>query len=113
MNIKAVQIHQLSKKHLRQQINSGYRYIRSQKSKSPHRSTYFNHDTPQSKKKTMQSSELESGLPDEAPAGVHSLFLAWGCRELNSNLLLNRSLHLLNRHLQKRGNFFDILDSII
>ena len=34
MNIKAVQIHQLSKKHLRQQINSGYRYIRSQKSKS-------------------------------------------------------------------------------
>ena len=34
MNIKAVQIHQLSKKHLRQQINPGYRYIRSQKSKS-------------------------------------------------------------------------------
>ena len=34
MNIKAVQIHQLSKKHLRQQINSGCRYIRSQKSKS-------------------------------------------------------------------------------
>ena len=34
MNIKAVQIHQLSKKHLRQQINSGGRYIRSQKSKS-------------------------------------------------------------------------------
>ena len=34
MNIKAVQIHQLSKKHLRQQINPGYRCIRSQKSKS-------------------------------------------------------------------------------
>ena len=34
MNIKAVQIHQLSKKHLRQQINPEYRYIRSQKSKS-------------------------------------------------------------------------------
>ena len=33
-NIRSVQIHQLSKKHLRQQINSGYRYIRSQKSKS-------------------------------------------------------------------------------
>ena len=66
MNIKAVQIHQLSKKHLQQQINPGYRYIKSKKSKSPHRSTYFNHDTPQSKKKTMQSSELESGLPDEA-----------------------------------------------
>ena len=34
MNIKAVQIHQLSKKHLRQQINPEYRYIRYQKSKS-------------------------------------------------------------------------------
>ena len=34
VNIKAVQIHQLSKKHLRQQINPGCRYIRSQKSKS-------------------------------------------------------------------------------
>ena len=34
MNIKAVQIHQLLKKHLRQRINRGYRYIRSQKSKS-------------------------------------------------------------------------------
>ena len=33
-NIKLAQIHQLSKKHLRQQINPGYRYIRSQKSKS-------------------------------------------------------------------------------
>ena len=89
MNIKAVQIHQLSKKHLRQQINSGYRYIRSQKSKSPHRSTYFNHDTPQSKKKTMQSSELESGLPDEAEQECIVFFLRVGCRELNSNLLLD------------------------
>ena len=42
MNIKALQIHQLSKKHLRQQINPGYRYIKSKKSKSPHRSAYFN-----------------------------------------------------------------------
>ena len=31
-----------------------------------HCSTYFDHSTPQSKKKTMQSSELESGLTDEA-----------------------------------------------
>ena len=31
---QALQIHQLSKKHLRQQITPGYRYIRSQKSKS-------------------------------------------------------------------------------
>ena len=47
------------------------------------------------KKKTMQSSELESGLPDEAPAGVHSLFLAWGCRELNSKSLLTIQKNLL------------------
>ena len=35
----------------------------------------------------MQSSELESGLPDEAPAGVHSLFFLGGRRELNSNFV--------------------------
>ena len=33
-NIKVLQIHQLPKEHLQQQINPGYRYIRSQKSKS-------------------------------------------------------------------------------
>lgn len=32
----------------------------------------------------MESSELESGLPDDAPAGGHSLFISWGSRELNS-----------------------------
>ena len=32
-NIKAVQIHQLPKEHLRQWINPGYRYIRHQKKK--------------------------------------------------------------------------------
>ena len=53
-------------RYLQQYMNPGYRYIRHQKSKSSHRSTSFNHDTSQSKKKTMQSSELESGLPDEA-----------------------------------------------
>ena len=47
------------------------------------------------KKKTMQFSELESGLSDEAPAGVHSLFLAWGCRELNSKSLLTIQNNLL------------------
>ena len=47
------------------------------------------------KKKTMQFSELESGLSDEAPAGVHSLFLAWGCRELNSKSLLTIQKNLL------------------
>ena len=60
-----MQIHQLSKKHLRQQITPGYRYIRSQKSKSfiipPIQSRYTT-----KQEKTMQSSKLESGLPDEA-----------------------------------------------
>ena len=41
------------------------------------------------KKKTMQSSELESGLPDEAEQECIVFFLRVGCRELNSNLLLN------------------------
>ena len=40
--------------------------MRCQKSKFFWNSIYFNGDTPKSKKKTMQSSELESGLPDEA-----------------------------------------------
>ena len=74
-NIKTLQIQRLSKKHLRQQINPGYRYIKSKKSKSPHRSAYFNHGTPPSKKKTMQSSELESGLPDEAEQECIVFFL--------------------------------------
>ena len=37
----------------------------------------------------MQSGELESGLPDEAPAGVHSLFLLGGRHELNSKTLID------------------------
>ena len=65
MNIKAVQIHQLSKKHLRQQINSGYRYIRSQKRKSLIAPPISITIHLQVRKKTMQSSELESGLPSE------------------------------------------------
>ena len=43
-----LQIHRSKKEHLRQQITPEYRYIRSKKSKSPHRSTYFDHDTQQS-----------------------------------------------------------------
>ena len=46
----------------------------------------------------MQSSELESGLPDEAPAGVHSLFLAWGCRELNSQGKRIKNNYYYNHH---------------
>ena len=75
-HIKVLQIHQLPKEHLRQQINTGYRYIRFQKSKSPHCSIYFNYDTPKSKKKTMQSGELEAGLPDEAEQESIVFFLA-------------------------------------
>ena len=41
-------------------------------------------DTSQSKKKTMQSSELESGLPDEAEQECIVFFLLGGRRELNS-----------------------------
>ena len=63
MNIKALQIHQLSKKHLRQQITPGYRYIKSKKSKSPHRSAYFNHGTPQSKKRLCNPANWSRACP--------------------------------------------------
>ena len=56
----------LKKEHLQQRISEMCRYRRCQKSKFFWNSIYFNDDTPKSKKKTMQSSELESGLPDEA-----------------------------------------------
>ena len=85
-NIKPAQMHQLSKEHLRQQINPGYRYIRHQKSKSfivPLISITIH----QKQEKTMQSSELESGLPDEAEQECIVFFLLGGHRELNSNLM--------------------------
>ena len=65
VNIKAVQIHRLSKKHLRQQITRECRYTTKQG-------------------KTMQSSELESGLPDEAEQDCIVFFLLGSCLELNS-----------------------------
>ena len=64
-NIKAVQIHQPSKEHLHKRINPGYRYIRHQKSKS-FIAPPISITIPSKKEKTMQSSELESGLSDEA-----------------------------------------------
>ena len=88
MNIKAVQIHQLSKKHLRQRINREYRYIRFQKV-NPSSFHLFQSRYTTKQEKTMQSSELESGLPDEAEQECIVFFLRVGCRELNSNLLLN------------------------
>ncbi len=62
---RASRMQNFDREHLQWRINREYRYIRYQKIESTHPSIYFNHSTPQSKKKTMQSSELESGLPDE------------------------------------------------
>ena len=61
-NIKVLQIHQ-PKEHLQQQINPGYRYIRFQKSKSPHCSTHFNHDTPKSKKRLCNPANWSRACP--------------------------------------------------
>ena len=65
MNIKAVQIHQLPKEHLRQQINTGCRYTDPRKV-NPSSLHLFQSQYTKKQEKTMQSSELESGLPDEA-----------------------------------------------
>ena len=62
-NIKAVQIYQHPKEHLQRRINRGYRYIRYQKSKSPHFSSYFNHDTPQSKKRLCNPANWSRACP--------------------------------------------------
>ena len=65
-NIKSVQIQQLPQRHLQQRISEMCRYMRCQKSESFCLPIYFNHSIPKSKKKTMHSSESESGMPDEA-----------------------------------------------
>ena len=75
MDIKTVQIHQQPKEHLQQQISEMCRYMRCQKSESFWHPIYFNHDTPKKQEKTMQSSELESGLPDEAEQECIVFFL--------------------------------------
>ncbi len=62
-NIKTVQIHQHPKEHLQRRINRGYRYIRYQKSKSPHSSSYFNHDTPKSKKRLCNPANWSRACP--------------------------------------------------
>ena len=82
-NIKAVQIHQPSKEHLHKRINPGYRYIRHQKSKS-FIAPPISITIPSKKEKTMQSSELESGLPDEAEQECIVFFLLGYCREFYS-----------------------------
>ena len=79
-NIKALQIQQLPKKHLQRRISRQYRYISHQKrictSNKPRMQIHQKSKSfiappisitiPSKKEKTMQSSELESGLPDEA-----------------------------------------------
>ena len=82
VNIKVLQIHRSKKEHLQWRINREYRYIRYQKIESTHPSIYFNHGTPP--RKTMHSSELESGLPDEAEQESIVFFFLGGCRELNT-----------------------------
>ena len=105
-NIKPVQIQWLPQRHLYKQINPGYRDTSDTRKVSfRHRSTYFDHSTPQSKKKTMQSSELESGLPDEAPAEVHSLFLLRSHRELHSHSYY----HILHHFIMQPSTFYNIL----
>ena len=84
MNIKAVQIHQLSKKHLRQQINSGYRYIRSQKSKSfiiPPISITIHH---KARKRLCNPANWSRACPTKLPQECIVFFLLRGRRELNS-----------------------------
>ena len=63
VNIKVLQIHQLPKEHLQRRINRGYRYIRYQKSKSSHFSSYFNHDTPKSKKRLCNPANWSRDCP--------------------------------------------------
>ena len=82
-NIKLVQIHQLPQRHLYKQITSWYRYIRHQKSKSiiaPPISITIHHKA----RKDYAIQRIGVGLARRSWAGLHSLFLAWGCRELNS-----------------------------
>ena len=63
VNIKVLQIHQLPKEHLQRRINRGYRYIRYKKSKSPYSSSYFNHDTPKSKKRLCNPANWSRACP--------------------------------------------------
>ena len=80
---QALQIHQLSKKHLRQQINPGYRYIRHQKSKSfitLSISITIHH---KARKRLCNPANWSRACPTKLSRSAQSFF-AWGCRELNS-----------------------------
>ena len=98
-----LQIHWSQKEHLQQRISKPCRYIGPKKSicNSEYQGIADTSDTRKanllivphisitvhlpSKKKTMQSSELESGLPDEAEQECIVFFLLRGRRELNRN----------------------------
>ncbi len=76
-NIKSVQIQRLPQRHLHKQITHDID-ISDTRKVNPSSLHLFQSRYNAKQEKTMQSSELESGLPDEAPAGVHSLFPACG-----------------------------------
>ena len=63
VNIKVLQIHRSKKEHLQWRINREYRYIRYQKIESTHPSIYFNHDTPQSKKRLCTPANWSRACP--------------------------------------------------
>ena len=95
-NIKLVQIHQLPQRHLYKQITSWYRYIRHQKSKSiiaPPISITIHHKA----RKDYAIQRIGVGFARRSWAGVHSLFLAWGCRELNSNFMNQIHFNILTK----------------
>ena len=58
-----LQMHWSQKEHLQQRISRYCRYIRHQKSKSPHRSAYFNHGTPPSKKRLCNPANWSRACP--------------------------------------------------
>ena len=84
-NIKVVQIHQLPKEYLQQQIITWCRYIRKVNPSSLHlfQSRYT---TKQEKDYAIQ--RIGVGFVRRSWAGVHSLFWLVGCSELNSNLAI-------------------------
>ena len=73
-NIKGLQIHQLPKEHLHKQINETIDTSDTRKVNSSLLHLFQSRYTTK-QEKTMQSSELESGLPDEAEQDCIVFFL--------------------------------------
>ena len=85
------------------------RYMRCQKSKFFWNSIYFNDDTPKSKKKTMQSSELESGLPDEAELEMVEKDIGIFILKKIPNGLFQKTVHLVLWKMQVQCYIKNIL----